>query len=258
MHFEEVGGAVEGVVLVLAALGLDLTKLGEGVFELAGEALAVDSEIGEGVDVFAEGESHGEGGFGLGVTGGDAGFVFGDAEREEVGLEGGDAIEAPGGVGERLNQLLFEGAGGLEVIEEAVGVALVSGVVLCGQNDGVAGEAMAEGVQLRALFAGVGAGAGGFLGIGLVDGGAVEGGGIGCAIVAVGAGVVISNVGHFGNLLDSEIACGAEREADGDWEVVEGMGKKFGRELVTQFVYYARIQQPDDILLTSSTPDERG
>jgi hypothetical protein len=62
----------------------------------------------------------------------------------------------------------------------------------------------------------------------------------------------------LGSLLDSEIACGGRRRADADGEVVEWMGKKLGRELVTQFVYYARIQQPDDILLTSSTPDERG
>jgi hypothetical protein len=108
--------------------------------------VAVDSEIREGVDVFAEGKSHGEGGFGLGVIGGNAGFVFGDAEREKVGLEGGDEIEAPGGVGERLDELRFERAGGLEVIEEAVGVALVNGTVLGGQDDGVAGEAVAEGV----------------------------------------------------------------------------------------------------------------
>jgi hypothetical protein len=37
----------------------------------------------------------------------------------------------------------------------------------------------------------------------------------------------------LGNLLDSEIACGGKREADGDWEVVEGMGEMVGGEFVT-------------------------
>jgi hypothetical protein len=61
----------------------------------------------------------------------------------------------------------------------------------------------------------------------------VEGGGIGGAIVAVGAGVVVVNVGHLWNLLDSEIACGGRWGADRKLEVVEGMGKMVGGGLVT-------------------------
>jgi hypothetical protein len=58
-------------------------------------------------------------------------------------------------------------------------------------------------------------------------------------MVAVGMGVGVANVGHLGNLLDSEIACGGKRGADGDGEVVEGMGKIPGRSLVTGWLVWA-------------------
>jgi hypothetical protein len=45
-------------------------------------------------------------------------------------------------------------------------------VVLRGEDDDMAGESMAEGVEGGALFAGGGAGAGGVLGVGAVDFGA--------------------------------------------------------------------------------------
>jgi hypothetical protein len=77
----------------------------------------------------------------------------------------------------------------------------------------------------------------------------VESGGIGSAIVAVGAGVGVANVGHFGNLLDSEIACRGKRGADGDGEVVEGMGEMVGGGLVT------RRCLPSGLKLVVSTAD---
>ncbi len=95
-----------------------------------------------------------------------------DAERQKVGFESGDAIDAPGCVGEGLDDLCFERAFGPEIVKEAAGVVLVGGVVLGGKDDDVAGESMAEGVEGGALFAGWGAGAGGVLGVGSVDFGA--------------------------------------------------------------------------------------
>jgi hypothetical protein len=44
-------------------------------------------------------------------------------------------------------------------VEESVRVAVVNSYVLGEQDDGLAGEAVAEGVQFRALLAGFGAGA---------------------------------------------------------------------------------------------------
>jgi hypothetical protein len=95
----------------------------------------------------------------------DAVFHFGDAEREEVGFDGGGAVHPPRGVDERLDELGFGGAVGLVFIEESPRVALIRGYVFGGQDNGLAGEAVAEGVQFRALLPGFGAWAGGMLGI---------------------------------------------------------------------------------------------
>jgi hypothetical protein len=48
-------------------------------------------------------------------------FHFGDAEREEIGFDGGGAVELPGGVEEGLDELGFDGAFGLAFIEEGLG-----------------------------------------------------------------------------------------------------------------------------------------
>src|SRR5438067_6681153 len=98
---------------------------------------------------------------------------FGDAQREEVGLDGSGAIHAPGAVDQCLDELGFGGACGAVFAQERLGVALVGRVVLSGQDDGLASEAMAQSVEGGALFAGLGAGAGGLLGVRAVDGGAV-------------------------------------------------------------------------------------
>ncbi len=115
------------------------------------------------------------------MIGADAIFHFGDAEREKVGLDGRGAVHAPRGVDERLDELCFGGAVGLVFIEESPRVALVCGYVFGGQDDGLAGEAVAERVQFRALLAGLGAWAGGMLGIFSVNGGTIGG-----AVVAIG------------------------------------------------------------------------
>ena len=100
----------------VAALGLDLAELFEGAVELAGESRFVHAEGGEGAG------------------------LLGEAVGEEAGFEGGDAIQAPCGVGEGLDELLFESAEGLEVGEEALEVELELGGVLGGQEGGAAGE----------------------------------------------------------------------------------------------------------------------
>ena len=57
-----------------------------------------------------------EGDFGVGGRGGGAG--------EHVGFEQRDAVEAPGGVGEFLDELRFGGSGGLVFVEELAAVVL--------------------------------------------------------------------------------------------------------------------------------------
>ena len=142
MHFQDSGGPAELELFGFAALALDLAEQNEGTFELAGETLAVDADVGERAVVFAVGQGHSQGVLGLGMVGADAVFHFGDAEREEVGLDSSGAVELPGCVGERLGELGFDGAFGLALIQEGLRVALVGGVVLGRQDDGLASQSV--------------------------------------------------------------------------------------------------------------------
>jgi len=138
VHFQEVGGIVQLMALAAAALVLDFTELVESAFELAGEALAVDTDLGEGAGVLAERQGHCEGSFGLRMIRPDAGFHFGAAEREEIGLDRGSAVDSPGGIDERLDELGFGGTFGLVFVEEGFRVTLIGGVILGRQDDGLA------------------------------------------------------------------------------------------------------------------------
>jgi hypothetical protein len=85
--------------------------------ELAGESRAVESEGGEGWD-----QKLGAGGGG-----------------EEVGFKEWNAVEAPGGVGEFLDELSFGGVGGLILVDELAAVLFVRGWIFGGE-DGDAGR----------------------------------------------------------------------------------------------------------------------
>jgi len=69
----------------------------------------------------------------------------------------------------------FGGCGGLVFVEELAAVGFVGGAVLGGEDGRGGGEAVAEGVERGALFAGIGARTGRVLGVGAVDGRAVDG-----------------------------------------------------------------------------------
>jgi len=160
------------VLFSLAAFGLDFAELFEGPFELAGEAVLVHAQGGEGLGLLAEGFGGGQGGVHFRFGGVDAAGVRGHAEGEEVGFQGHDAVQTPGCVGDGLDQLFFGGEFGLVFGEEFLDMELVGGEGLGGHDHGLAGEPMAERVQRRTVLAGFGARASGFLGIGAVDGGA--------------------------------------------------------------------------------------
>ena len=93
--FEDAGGELEIALLALMALGLENAKLLKRLLELAGEALAVHAERGEGLDQLL-------------ATGG---FV------EEAGFEDADAVLAPSEVRELMDQLRFGGVGGAGAVE---------------------------------------------------------------------------------------------------------------------------------------------
>src|ERR1700733_2445864 len=124
MAQEEFGCFGELTALEVTAFVLNCADLIDGFLELAGEARAVEAERGQHRDL----------GFGVGVLG------------EELGLKQRNAIEAPGGVGDFVDQLSFGGGGGLVLVEKLLDVALVGFGVLGGQDGGAGGETMAESV----------------------------------------------------------------------------------------------------------------
>ena len=157
MEFEEPGGLFEVVGAAVKALGLKLAELLQRLLKLAGEACAVEAERGEGAVQF----SH-------------AGLHIPASLAKQIGFERGDAVETPSGIGEFLGELSFGRSGGLVFVEEPAAVLLVGGLVFAGQDRAAAGEAMAQGVMRGASFAFGRAGAGGVLGICLIDGGAID------------------------------------------------------------------------------------
>ena len=67
--------------------------------------------------------------------------------RKQFSFEEWDAVEAPGGVGDFVDQLSFGGVGGFILIEKLLDVELVGFGVLSGQDSGLGGEAVAQSVQ---------------------------------------------------------------------------------------------------------------
>jgi len=128
---------------------LDFAECQQRFLELAGEASGLEAEAGEEAVGFDDGEA---------VEAGD-----------EAGFEERDTAEAPGGVGEFVDQLGFSGRGGLVFVEEGAAVRFVCSAVLGWENWRRGGEAVTEGVARGALFAFRGARAGGKLGVQMVD-----------------------------------------------------------------------------------------
>jgi hypothetical protein len=147
MHLDEVGGLVEFVSFLSEADGLKLAEQGEGAFELAGEALAVDAEIGQGAGLGIECRCDGE------SVPDFVGHVFhggglvGRAQTEEIVFESADAVLPPGGVRQGLDQLGFSGSFGVVLGFETLDVLLIGFEVVGGEDDGLAGESVAEGIQ---------------------------------------------------------------------------------------------------------------
>ena len=92
---------------------------------------------------------------------------------KQIGFEEWNAVEAPGGVGDFVDQLGLGGGGGLILVEKLLDVALVGFGVLGGQDSGLGGETVAQRVEGRTLLAGFGTRTGGVLGVGAVGGGAL-------------------------------------------------------------------------------------
>ena len=89
------------------------------------------------------------------------------------------------------------------MFEELAAVVFVGGLVLRGEDGGAGGESVAESVERRTLFAGVGARAGGFLSVDLVDGGSVDGNGSrGLYRDLLDDGITRRRVGFWGGIVE--------------------------------------------------------
>ncbi len=92
-----------------------------------------------------------------------AGCIRNQPGGKQLGFEEWDAVEAPGGVGDFVDELsLCDGGGGV-LIEKLLDVVLVGVGVLGGQDGGSGGETVAQRIERRTLLAGLGARAGGEL-----------------------------------------------------------------------------------------------
>lgn len=95
MHFEEFGGTLQLVCFAIAALVLDLLEHLERSVELAGEALLLHADHGDGVSMVAEGGGHGEGGLSFGFGGIYVRGMFGYAECQEIQQHWQNACRIP-------------------------------------------------------------------------------------------------------------------------------------------------------------------
>lgn len=154
---EDFGRIAELLAFAFAPLFLNFAELLEGFLKLTGEPLAVQSERGESAVGIDDVE----------VCSGRVGGA-----GEQIGFKVWNSIEPPGGISEFVDELDFGGGGRLVFIQKLLDVASESGRVLRGEDGGAGGEAMAQRVERRALLAGLGARAGGELGIGPICGGA--------------------------------------------------------------------------------------
>ena len=120
--------------------------LGTGFVELTGEARAVEAECGESAMGVHDVEL-------------DGGLLAGRVRSagEQFGFEERDAAEAPGGIGDFLDELSFGGSGGFVFVEKLLDVEPVSVGIFGSKDGGAGGEAVTEGVERGALFAGFGA-----------------------------------------------------------------------------------------------------
>jgi hypothetical protein len=91
-----------------AAEILEFAQVALNPFELAGKALGMHAEVGEGLGLAFEGGGDGEGVLDF-FEGGDEGGFAVDAEGQEIGFERRDTVESPGGFGEGLDEVASTG-----------------------------------------------------------------------------------------------------------------------------------------------------
>ena len=158
-------GPVSGV-----ALGLSLAELLQGFEDAVAEAGFLDLDVAERGFVLDAGVGLNHGGAESGalnrIDRGRELFELSEREDIEFGLAG--AFETPLGGADGVGKHVFDGAAGGEFGEELGAEGVVSSMVLTGEDEELAGEAVADGVEGGSVLAIGGAGSGGELRVFLV------------------------------------------------------------------------------------------
>jgi hypothetical protein len=145
-------GGLESFLASFGALPLKLLQFGFRLREGAVEALFIQAEAGEEIGTVVQSLGLGQDTVDFGVGGQSAG-VFLNAQREEIIFHGADAVETPKSVGDGLNGSGFEQSLRGELGEDLGAGVLIRDQIVSGQNDGLAGEGVAESIEHDSPFA---------------------------------------------------------------------------------------------------------
>ena len=154
VHFHNDGGILQLLLFQVSALGLKFAELLERFFEQSSESASVGGKVGHDLVLLAIG-------FGLGVSTLASCSAIPKVRRLFSRMV--TRLRRQGGVAQDLDELHFDGAFGLAFREEFLVARLIDFEVVGWPDDSLTGEAVAHGVEGRALFAGCGAWAGGVL-----------------------------------------------------------------------------------------------
>ena len=69
------------------------------------------------------------------------------SQREQIGFIDTGAVETPGTVGQRLDQLLFDDALRFQIIEKALGETPVCDEIILGRDDRLTAEGVTHGIE---------------------------------------------------------------------------------------------------------------
>jgi hypothetical protein len=156
---------------------LEFFEGGDGALVVAlggGEIAAAEIEGVAGLGVLEEGDGEVVGVLESGEIGFGERAVPGDFEIEEMGFDGGEAVDAPHGIGGEAHGIVLGLILGLEGLDVAFEVGVVGGTILIVDDHGCTGEAVFAGVLGGDGFALWGGGSGGVAGgFGFADEGRV-------------------------------------------------------------------------------------
>jgi hypothetical protein len=144
-----------GFVLGRLSIGLETTKIGERTLVLATKAGFVAAEEGESLILRErlEGEGDADDFVDVSTIVGDVVLLIVHLEVDQGRFDGLDAAQPPAIAHDLEDEIEFDLVGGLEALDEGIEERIVHGAGLVGEDEGVAGESMLDGVQRRNGFA---------------------------------------------------------------------------------------------------------